>query len=132
MNVQVRVNASNHLFQTILITDTIFPQPLEKEIIDYKPQIDEVNKVGQTYDEVVQEVEQPLSSGPHQRSLEAGSGHSSPRRSRQSMSLLERSSLHGMEGGYCHLICNFINLNTLVYALHEYRVAVIGEQGRWG
>lgn len=73
-------------------------QPLEKEIVGYKPEIDDVNKVGQSYDEVIHEVEQPLSLGPHLRSLQAGSGQTSPRKTRHSMSLLDRSSMYGMDG----------------------------------
>ena len=45
-------------------------KPLQKEIVDYKPKIDENTKIGNTLDTLTKEVAQPVQASPHYRSTE--------------------------------------------------------------
>ena len=45
-------------------------QPYQKSVADYKPNMDALNKLGNTYDAVVREVEQPAHKQPHGHSTQ--------------------------------------------------------------
>lgn len=47
-------------------------QPFQKDVIDYKPNMDNLNKLGHNFDAVVREVEQSAYKQPHSRSTQVG------------------------------------------------------------
>ncbi len=49
-----------------------FIQPFQKEVVDYKPKIDENANNGHTLDTLTKEAAQPVQAPPHYRSTEQG------------------------------------------------------------
>ena len=90
-------------------------QPIQQEVIGYKPSVDTCNKLGTTYDTVIRETDQPIVAQPHIRSLEATMPKAG--QVKQPVTDLDKSALYqeGMGFDWREMKDFYLNLCLTIY-----------------